>query len=215
MIAAACLALTIAIAHHPVAQGASALLRVASIQQQAFADELIHGTIMAILLILASGMGYYSLQRGIKKPAVLTACLAYCLATVLGFIAGAFDGFVLPALARRCPGNFDECLRRTEDLLGFASICVQVFSRISLLLMVAATLLWSIDLLLGHSARLRGAAGVAVALFQVWFLSGIAYVRTPHTLLAVMIAQIIWYLIVAGLAAGWPIPTGNMRVPRA
>src|SRR5579863_2838517 len=194
LIALACLVLTVAIAQHPVAHGATAALRIASVAQQSSADELVHGAIMAILLVLAASMGYYSMQRDITKPAVLSACVAYGLATVMGFIAGAFDGFVLPGLLGRCPGESANCLGQTEQLLGFASVCVQVFSRISLLLMVAATALWSTELLLDPTARLRGAVGILLVFVQIWLLSGIAYGLTPHTLLVVMVGQIIWYL---------------------
>ena len=210
MIAAVCVAMIVAIAHHPVAQGANAVMRISSIRQQGGTDETVHGTILVLLLMLASGMSHYSLLRGIEKPTVLTAALTYGLATALTVIAGAFDGFVVPALAAKCPNLTGECLRQIEESLSFASLCVQVFSRIGLLLMALATILWAVDLIASKGTRLRGAMGLAIAFMQVWLLSGVAYVLTARSLLSVMLAQIAWYCLVAGSVAGWPFK-GSIR----
>ena len=172
-------------------------MRFESIVQQSQVDQLVHGAIMVVLLVLASGMAFYSLQRGIRKPAILTACLSYGLATAFTFIAGTFDGFVVPALVRRCAPGLADCMQSTEPLLRFVWACVGTFTRIGLLLMVGSIVLWSIDLLLAAVTRLRGIAGLALSLLQLWLLFGFAYVLTPTSLLAVMAAQVAWYLIAA------------------
>ena len=205
LIAVACVAMVVAIAHHPVAQGATVNARIVNVAQQGATDELVHGAIYILLLTLACGMSHYSLRRGINKPAVLAAGLAYCLATALSFVAMAYDGFVIPALARRCADGSSDCLNRAGELLSFASLCVQVFSRIGLLLMALSTILWSVDLLTSRKARVRGVVCGGISAAQLWLLSGVAYVLTPHSLLAVMATQIVWYLLVAASLGLWPI----------
>ncbi len=212
MIALPCLAVVVAIAHHPTAMGQSKEEAVATIVRATSSAQIIHGAIMVALLLLTAGLIQFSRQRGFGKPIVTVAIIAQCLALVMSFVAMTFDGFAIPEVAARCPTGASACLAPVITMLTLSGICVQVFTKLSFLLMALATLLWSAEFLVHDRLRLYGSAfagtgamlawlvahlGIGLGALQLWLLVRTITTLTPHTLLWAIAGQFIWYLLVA------------------
>jgi hypothetical protein len=221
MIILPCLLIMAAVAHHPVAAGSTTAGRLADILRLSSVDGLVHGAIMAGLLVLTGGLIQFSRRRGLAKPLVALAVLAQILAVAMSFVAMTFDGFVIPAIAARCPTGAASCLEGALVALPLASDAVQAFTRVGLALMAFATLLWSADLAVHRAVRLDrwtgiGAAaltawilahsGLAVSAVQFWALGQLFTRLTPHTLLLILGVQSLWYLAVATLLIRAPAP---------
>ena len=167
---------------------------------------------MFVLALLTSAMMHFSALLGFRRPAVLTAAIFYGLATLLLFVAMTIDGFVMPMIGARCATAAADCLQPTQDMLSLASIFVQSFTRIGEFATAIAILFWSIELL--HFAgvtRAVGIAGIVLPIAHVVLLFGAAAMLTPHSLLMLVGVQIVWYVVVAALMAGW---FGLRLVPR-
>lgn len=187
--------LVVLIAHHPQAHGTSQVQRIGSILQQSNADRIVHGTVMGVMVGLGLAMGRFSAALGISGKPVMAAALSYLLGLGAGIAAMTFDGFVIPSIAQTCADLAQPCLASIEPILRLSSKAVQAFTTVSLLFTAAAVMLWSIALI-GRGGRLRlaGLIGIlsaaAQALLTVVFIDGLK----PTTLLAVLAAQIVWYV---------------------
>ena len=91
----------VAISHHPVGSSGSLASAVASISRLSAMDQLVHGAIMVMLVLLCAAMTLFSDRLGRDGFAVIAANSAYTFGVGLALIAMGFDGFVLPALADR------------------------------------------------------------------------------------------------------------------
>ena len=212
LILVACLIIVVMVAHHPVAKGSGQAEKILSLHSVSEANQFVHGAIMLVLALLTSAMMHFSALLGFRRPAVLTAAIFYVLATVLLFVAMTIDGFVIPMIGARCATAAVDCLQRTQDMLSLASIFVQSFTRIGEFATAIAILFWSIALL--HFAgitRMVGIAAAALPIAHVVLLFGAAAILTPHSLLMLVGVQIVWYVLVAALMAGW---FGLRLVPR-
>lgn len=211
-LAVACFAILIVIAHHPVARAATMPEKIASIARQGPLDRMVHGSAMLLWTSLGVCMTYYSLRRGIERLPVLAGCLSYGLATIFGLIAMTFDGFVLPEVVGICATDARACAHLIEPMLRFSGIAVQVFTWLGLVLMSSATMLWSLSLMAEQGrAKIAALLGFAVMTVQFWMLNGVAAHLTPHSLLMVLVAQLIWYLAVAASLAGLLGADGSMQ----
>lgn len=193
------------IAHHPVAHGSSDADRLASVLAQGSADQMVHGSVMGILLLLGAIMAGVSRRLGQAGPAVQTALLAFQLAIGMGFVAMTFDGFIIPAISHSCEAATPDCLGSTALMFKSAGFAVQAFTRIGLYLIAGATALWSLVMLAKAGGwRIAGGVGVVSTMAQLVLLTGVIGRLTPQTLLLELAAQLVWYVTLA-----WTIMTGR------
>ena len=156
------------------------------------------------MALLTSAMMYFSSLLGFRRPAVLTAAIFYILATTLMFVATTIDGFAMPMIGARCAMATSNCLQSTHNMLSLASIFVQSFTRIGEFATAIAIMFWSIELLhLRTSTKVIGVAGAALAVAHLILLFSTASILTPHSLLMLLVLQVIWYLAIAVLMSGW------------
>lgn len=188
----------VAISHHPVAVGGSLSNVIASIRQQGALDQLVHGSIMVLLILLSAAMALFSDRLSRFYPAVIAAITSYLLGIGLTFVAMGFDGFVLPALAEHCTGDAAGCAERLKSVLALTSEVVQVFTRLGFMATALAILLWSVHLIFIERRTVGGILGFLSVAMQLAALATLAVRLTPHSLLIVLSGQLIWYGVVAG-----------------
>jgi hypothetical protein len=81
-------------------------------------------------------------------------------------------------------------------LLRFCSIAIQLFTKSGIAAISAAILFWSISFVrAGRGPLLAAIVGVIGALSQVYILVQ-SSVITAHTIIFIVIAQMLWYFIV-------------------
>jgi len=191
----------VALFHHPVvshaanAQGAQAqMVRLGA------SDNLVHGALTAMLIVLASALAVFDKVLGTARPVPGGARIAYFLGCVLLGVAMLFDGFVLPALAANSMSAQPFEAQFVALIMRTIGIVIQEFSKAGLVSQSVAMLIWA------YAAASRPALpgwrwcvglGVLSGLLPAaWILFG-GLVLTPHSLMAVFGLHMAWYLAVA------------------
>lgn len=147
--------LTVAVmAHHPSSAHGGELVYV------------VHGSMIVLLSSLFFGFCHYSMRRGLGRPLILAALVAYGLNYFAHIIAGTINGFIVPALAARGQDV-------PHALFVFAWESNQAFARLGTAATAVAFVLWGIDLLRQENtlSRLFGAFGIAAGVVPLALLS--------------------------------------------
>lgn len=192
----------IALFHHPVVgQHAVPKERFAQIMLVGPTDELIHGALIAMLVVLASAMARFNIVLGMPRLALSGALSAYCLGCTLLGVAMLFDGFVVPYLA----GQFSNALPLEasvgEIILRSIGITIQIFSKAGLAAQCAAILIWSYAVATSRplmpSWRWLSFIGAAAGLLPAIIIFSSNFLLTPHSLMEIFAANASWYVAVA------------------
>jgi hypothetical protein len=188
LLAACMLVMLIAISHHPVAPRRRGLEAFEAIVQVGPADRLVHGLLVLILFAMMFSFTVYTLGRSRLHLRAL-AWVAFFAGNMCVIGAALTDGFFVPAFAER--------YLRTVPIDTAPGLAIQVLTKFGFLALNAATLFWSIDLLLERGqARVIGLLGViaSVAGTAVLLFGGTINV---HSLLLIVGLQALWYLAIA------------------
>ncbi len=124
----------LAMAHHPTGTALAATL-----------GRAVHGVLMALILVMLAGFFRFAALRGLERFVVALALTFYASGTLANLLAGAINGFVVPALLER------EAYEANAALLWTMN---QTFAKAAVFATSAAFALWGFDLL----ARGRGLA---------------------------------------------------------
>jgi hypothetical protein len=176
-------------------------------------NQLVHGALTAMLVVLASALTIFGGALGARRPALSAAIAAYCLGCLLLGVAMLFDGFVVPGLARQF---VSASVRETELgllIMRSAGVVIQVFSKAGVIAQGAAMLIWSYAALTSRrpSPGVRWFAGVGLlagglpaALVLATYLQ-----LAPRSLMAIFAAHAAWYLGAAWLLYRFSVASGN------
>lgn len=133
----------IAMAHHPVGFAHAGLA------------QLVHGVMIAIVVVLVAGYARLALWIGLERFVVMFALIAYCFGAVANVLAALINGFVVGQVHAR--GVSEEVLLACWALnqaLAYGAVYASSF----------AFLVWGIALVRKTGlSRLAGAVGVAAA----------------------------------------------------
>lgn len=145
-LAAAAALSVLAMAHHPTGTALAATL-----------GRLVHGVLMALVLVMLAGFFRFAAMRGLDRFAVALAFALYAAATFANLLAAAINGFVVPALLERGAYETNAALLWTLN---------QTFAKAAVFAISAAFGLWGADLLWRgpRAARLLGGLGVVAGL---------------------------------------------------
>jgi len=211
----------VALFHHPVVRDAANAQEVqAQMVRLGSTDNLVHGALTAMLVVLASALAVFDKVLATLRPFPGGARAAYFLGCVLLGVAMLFDGFVLPALATSYAFVKPSDAHLVALIIGTIGIVIQEFSKAGLVCHCIAILIWSYAAAASRPAlpgwRWCAVLGVPAGLLPAaWILFG-DLMLTPHSLMAIFGAHTAWYLAVAAslVRAGRGdalIPNGNAR----
>lgn len=203
-IAGTALLVMVALFHHPVisdpADARDAHLQIVQLRS---ANNLVHGALTAMLVVLASALALLGNVLGRPRPAVSGALVAYCLGCGLLGVAMLFDGFVMPPLAAQfvsAPSSDTEVGMLIMRSLG---VVIQVFSKAGLFAHCVALLMWSYAAATSREAlpglRWCAAIGLVAASLPAAFILFTDLQLTPHSLMLIFTAHAAWYLAAAWL----------------
>lgn len=143
----------VAMAHHPSGvQGGNLVY-------------LVHGAMVVLLSVMFFGFCYYSLRRGLDRPLILAALVAYLLSYFAHVVAGTINGFVVPALSEQGPDI-------PHAIFVFAWESNQAFARLGTAATAVAFGLWGFDLLRRGDvvSRLVGGFGIVAGVVPLALL---------------------------------------------
>lgn len=136
-LAAASLLSILVMAHHPSGQGQSNL------------NQLVHGAMMALVLLIFAGYARHAMVRGLGRFSILAALIVYGAGVVANLLAATINGFAAPAA-------FEAGVPR--DVLRLCWELNQALAYIGVYATSIAFAIWGLDLL--HERGLRRLIGV-------------------------------------------------------
>jgi hypothetical protein len=193
VLAACTLIMLIAISHHPVARVRRGTEALEAIAQVGAADRLVHGTLIVIIFAMIFSFTVYTRGRARLHIGVL-AWVAFFAGSMSVIGAALTDGFFVPAFAERYLRTVPIDPAPGLAILNASSVVIQILTKFGFLALCAATLFWSLDLVLERGRpRLIGLLGliIAIAVAAMLLFAGTV---TAHSLLYIVGFQALWYL---------------------
>lgn len=191
--------LVAAISQHPAVGSASRDEVLRQIVRLAWRDEAVHAVVIAVAVGLLTTLSAFSSRRGNMPSFASTALTVYSIGVGGTIVAAMIDGFLVPAIAARYVDATPETLSTVLPLLNGCALAIQIATKLALIATAVAIAIWSITLLNG-SARIAGVLGLAAALVAAFVLA-LTSSLDPHSLGAIVLPQVAWYVWVGGLMA--------------
>jgi len=218
LIAGMAILILVALHHHPVVgHSAEAQDRYVQMAQLRTMDNLVHGALMAMLVVLATALAVLNTVLEARQPVLRWALAAYCLGCALLGLAMLFDGFVVPRLAEGLAAAQPIDAAAGAPVMLAIGAAIQVFSKAGLIAHGTAMLAWSCATAASRQVlpglRWFPAIGVTAALPSTALLLFADLRLTPHSLMAIFVTHALWYLAVAWLLyrGAAPQPSSVMR----
>ena len=180
------------IAHHPVVRvvhpGDVAEI-VAGVDRIAGWNAAFHALILLLWTTQALGLFAFADRIDPGRPLVRAGGLLMLVSLTLIFVAGTFDGFVTPVLARRCSG--EAC----GMLFAFTFAAIQGFTRVGLGVQALALGCWSIALAVAWPRlRIVALVGLLLSLGALVALAPMQLVIDPSRLGTIASFEAAWTL---------------------
>jgi hypothetical protein len=196
------LLIMIALYHHPVVgQYAGAHEKYVHIVQSGASDQLVHGALISMLVVLASALTVFNGTLNAPKRALSVALSAYCLGCTLLGVAMLFDGFVVPYLAGQFIAAQPLETIAGELIMRSIGITIQVFSKAGLIAQCFAIMTWTFLAATSQQGlrELRWLIGIGIvaAPLPMILILFTGLQLTPHSLMAIFTVHAAWYLGVA------------------
>jgi hypothetical protein len=196
ILAACALLAIVAISQHPVASAKRGVQAFEAIVQVGPADRLVHGVLIVILFAMMFSFTVYTLGRSRLHLCAL-AWVAFFAGNMCVIGATLTDGFFVPAFAERYLRTVPIDAAPGLAILSAAFVAIQVLTKFGFLALNAATLFWSIDLLLERGqARVIGLFGLIASVSGTALLLFGGTINV-HSLLLIVGLQALWYLAIA------------------
>lgn len=175
---AASIGVVAAMGHHPSGAHSGSL------------GAIVHGSMIALLLLWTWGFFHFAQRLGVQRPLVLAGIITYAVSAMVHLTAGTINGFIVPPLAGR--GVTD------HDLFLLAWLTNQAFAKLGVYMTGAAYSLWSVELLSKRDGRSRwlGALGLVVGIGPAALLATGAIEMRVEGAFLIYSAHAIWAVLV-------------------
>lgn len=186
----------IAAAHHPVIKARDASELFVQIKESALTDRLVHGALILFMVAQVFAFCRFARRQGIHRAPVLLGLIFYILGIVAMTGAAFIDGFLAPEIGAGYLSGPQPTADAGLAFLRLCSIAVQLFTKSGVIAISIAILLWSISFVrTGRGPLLAAIIGVIAALSQAYIFAR-GSVITAHTIVFIVVAQMLWYFIV-------------------
>lgn len=187
-----------AMAHHPSVSAhdvGEAIVLISRISRLA-AD--VHAFLMAMLLLVACGLWELAALRGLHRPLIRCAVLAYGVGVMFMLGAATVSGFLTGEVAEVLRRSTAGALTNEGLLLAFCRILNQSCAQIAVVAMSIGIGLWAIDLLRASGVvRLVGLLGVVGSLATIMGLLGGSLRLDVLGMSIVVLVQGVWNIAIA------------------
>jgi hypothetical protein len=202
--------------HHPIVATSDIQEAVRRLVALSRISAVVHGTLMALLLITYYALTAFARQRGSTRPLVRLGTIAYGAGIVIMLIAALVSGFVVTQVAVLTPHDTPVDLQINRQLFILCGILNQACANFGVFAISAGIALWAVDLLRDRGTlRAIGLLGLVVGIVPVSALGSGAIRLDVHGMGEVLFVQSAWNLAIAA----WMIrearrnrqPVGEMR----
>jgi hypothetical protein len=153
-------------AHHPTITTPNIVDAIQQITSSRQLDGLVHGVLMALLLIVLYGLSEFILRRDVFRPAIRAGLIAYGCGVLVMLAAGMVSGFVLPGVLSLTPHASATDLDINLQLILLCRALNQSCANFATVALSTGIIFWSYDLL-RRETRWRRALGTAGLIFGV------------------------------------------------
>lgn len=188
----------LAMAHHPSVATADIGHAVRRIGELSRLSGLVHGALMALLLLTLYGLSEFAMRRGPARPLIRAGAIAYGAGTIVMLGAALVSGFVIGDAAALLPHDTAVDLQINRQVLILCGILNQACANCAVVAMSIGIGLWSVDLLRDRgTTRLIGILGCVVCVVPMAaLLSGVMRLDV-HGMRTVVLVQAPWTLAIA------------------
>jgi hypothetical protein len=190
----------LAMAHHPSVRTSDTAQAVRQIARFSELSAVVHGVLMAFMLLITYGFSEFALRRGLRLPLIRAGAIAYGSGVLVMLGAALVSGFIIPALVSSTPHTTTLDLQINEQLLILCGALNQAYAKFGVVAMSAGILCWSLDLTRDSGARrVVGLFGCLIGVFSiVTLMSGVIHldVRGMGEIVAIQAA---WNIAIAVL----------------
>ena len=179
--------------HHPTARMPEMAQTIANLREMASLSAWVHGLLIGLMLVCLHGLTEFSLWRGIRRPPIRAALIAYAFGVVAMIMATTVSGFVTAEVAARLPATTATDLSVAGGLFTLCGVLTRTMANLATMLMSAAIVIWSLDLFRpAWFERVLGVLGMALGAWTVVALATGALQLDVHGMLLVVVLQSVW-----------------------
>jgi hypothetical protein len=218
VLAAGAVALVTALANHPE----SAASKIGEILRDAVAsrgaDNLVHGTGVAVMVIFTYGFATLARSVGLDRPTVLMALVAYAFGAVLASVSFLADGFATADYAQHLLAHGPAMIDIGLPSLLLLGALIQVATKAGFMLLGVGVFVLSIPLAMGRGlSRVTGLIGFACSLVPLGAAAFAGSAASAMTVAFLVLGLAIWngaaaLLLICGTAGR---PRASSRSQRA
>lgn len=195
LLIAATLLEMLAMAHHPEVYSHDLSQAIEQLRMLAGVSALVHGILITLMWLGFFALSEFTLRRNPARTVIRFGFMAYAAGIAALTGAAIVSGFITPRVAQASAGLDATDLKITWQLLNLCVLCNQALARVGVVAMSAAIAAWSLDLVRAPGMeRVLGVFGIAIAVGCAGALIGGALQLDVHGMLAVVVAQGIWYI---------------------
>ena len=183
-----------AMAHHPTITTPNILDAIQQITRFRQLDALVHGVLMALLLIVLYALSEFILRRDIFRPAIRAGLIAYGCGVLVMLGAGMVSGFVLPEVLGLTPHTSATDLDINLQLILLCRALNQSCANFATVALSTGIIFWSYDLLRRETGwrRALGTAGLIVGIIPAIALIIGLFRLDVQGMTAVLLLQSLW-----------------------
>lgn len=152
-------------------------------------EAIVHGAMLIMLLLLASGFSHFAWVLGLQNSLVLIGLISYLASSVFNALAAVINGFVVPALAKSNNNGI------SHEVLDLTWITNQVLANLAVIATGLGYCLWSAQLTLERRFW-SATAGFIAGLSPLLLLARGGGAMHVETAVVVYITQVLWAAIV-------------------
>lgn len=155
-----------------------------------------HSMGLVSLPVIFFGFTGLSRRLNLESPLVSAAIIVYGFGTVGAMCAAVINGLVGPVLTRKIIGVDEESQKLLQMLLMNNSLLNQAFTKVYVVGVSAAFILWSIRLLkMGNFARIVAITGLTIGVLSAFAIFSGHLRLDVHGFGAIVFAQSIWTIL--------------------
>lgn len=185
---------------HPQVHGHDLAGVFAQLRDGANYNGWVHGTLMALAMVLVAGLAGLSRRLGFGRPEVLLGLTFYAMGTMAMMGAAVINGFALSIFAGRYDGGVAGQAAALGAAFNIAGSIAATWAGVGAAGMSGGILAWSLRLArLGGAARIVGAGGILLGLATIALLVAGVLILNVHGFLLLVLSQTIWTIAVGVL----------------
>lgn len=184
--------------HHPSVQTSDISQAVEQIARFSRLSAVVHGVLIAFMLLIAYGFVDFALRRGLTRPLIRAGGIAYGCGVLVMVGAALVSGFIITDVASLIPHTTVVDLQINLQILLLCRVLNQACANFAVVAMSAGIVCWSLDLCRNSgSLRAVGVFGCLVGLVPVVALMFGEVHLDVHGMTEVVVAQAAWNIAVA------------------